>query len=149
MSLITNIETIVNTLYPTYEFILASKQNADDEIFNNDTGYYIILDDTITKDKELQQNANILTYNSFEMWCMQLRDEDDSDETVNTKCLEMELVGDRIMTNIFQLDSVLINNNESFKYKSDKIKNFFISILCGQKITFKVKENQIISYCKE
>ncbi len=150
MSLVTKIETIVNTLYPDYTFMLATPSNADATITNLEKTEVpvVILEVPFDKPKSYKQNANLITTNDITLWFMQTRARDNTDVEINTKIEAMELVGDRVMNNILQEDIIMIDNGEDFNYTSRQVWNFFISVLCGVKITMKVKEQQIISYCQ-
>ena len=147
MSIKSNIETLAGLLYPSYTFIFASKLNSDaavQDLLDSDIPV-IVLDNRIPKDKRIRLSTNITSTDNIELYALKKRQDDDSDETINTYIEEMELVCDRFAINISKLDNIELSEGEEQQYRVLPIFQFYISGLCGSKLIMKAKERQVIS----
>lgn len=148
MSLVSNITTIVNTLYPDSQFVLSSKFNAniDSYLVEIDKLPIIILDNELSKQVEIKKNNNIIKDTKILISIFFLDSVDNTDAQSQVLQEQAELIADRIANNIYQLENVRPNGNQ--KYKITPLFHFFSSNMTGVALEMNVNYNQIINICK-
>jgi hypothetical protein len=154
MSLVTDIQTIVNTLYPSATFTFASEFNANKESYSTaESGFpLIILDNTLPKRNIINPNANITKPTRIKMLFLTKHTDknnvNQTDTEMNSLVEAMEVIADRVFINIYQLDSIRRNANEISEYQINPRFRVFNTILTGVEGIANWKENKIINWCK-
>lgn len=149
MSLVTEIQTIVNRLYPDATFKLASEFNAAmaTSAIKTDELPFVVLDNTIKKNNRIEKNASINKRTALKMYFVNKVNSDISDPSQNTVIEAMELMADRVFLNIYRLDSVRNGFNEVREYSTEPVFKIFADKLSGVIATATCKVNTIISWC--
>ena len=152
MSLVSDIENIVNTLYPLSTFVLSSRFKASRNSFDlNKTSYpLIVLDNEITKTASIQKNNNLLKDSQILLSVLDKKpkEEFETDVIINEIQAVAEIMADKIMVNIYQLDAIRLSGGSNQTYKITPLFNEYITNLCGVVIDASVKYNSTISFCK-
>jgi len=154
MSLVTNISTIVSTLYPDATFQLMSNLKANKESFTLESSElpFIVLDNTLVKRKQIQQNANTLTNTALRMLFLNKHSDKSNihqtDTEMNTIVEAMEVVADNVMINILLLDQIRTASGEVPEYTITPQFRIFTSVLSGVEAVATWKENQTTRWCK-
>jgi hypothetical protein len=154
MSLITDIQNIVNTKFPNATFILSSWFKANRESYNMETittlQPLIVLNNELKKEKEIQQNANILSDTNVIIRVLSKGGDEvyTSDVDMNTDIEILENIADQIANNIYQLESIRLTGTTNQKYSIIPIFKAWNSVLIGVELDMRVKENQIRNWCK-
>ena len=121
MSLTSDIATIVNTKFPDATYALNSWFKANLKSYNIEemtiAKPLIILNNELPKNKEIQPNVNILAETRVMMWFL-VKGGDGvytTDAAMNTDIELLEVMADKVYNNIFQLPTIRLKGNESFK----------------------------------
>ncbi len=154
MSLVTDIQTIVNTLYPDATFRVMSDFHANAE--STKLGFnefpLISLDNMFKKRVQINPNANLSKRTPLKMWFLTKSITKQNvyltDLELEALYISMELHADRVFNNIYQLDSIRINQNEISEYETERKSKVFAPVLSGVLATANWKENNIVSWCK-
>ena len=153
MSLTTDIATIVNNRFPNATYALNSWFKANLKSYNIEEmtidNPLIILNNELSKGKEIQPNVNILAETKVVMWFL-VKGGDGvytTDKAMNTDIELLEVMADQIYNNIFQLPVIRLKNNESFRYTVTPKFKIWNSVLVGVEAEARVKENQIRNFC--
>lgn len=151
MSIATSIESIVNSLYPDATYALSSEFRANVKSYNlseiTTTKPLIILNNEQPREKEIQVNANVLSNTRILMYFLTKSDIYTNDNDLNTALDDLEIIADRVMLNIYQLDDVRLKNNELQQYRLTPRFRVWSSILSGWEAEARFKENQIRNWC--
>lgn len=154
MSLTSDIETIVTTLYPDSNYILSSWFKANLASYNLDeittTKPLIILSNELKKEKEIQPNVNILANTRVLMWFLTKATDGvyTTDTAMQSDIDKLELIADRVYSNIFQLPIIRLKDSELFRYSTTPKFKIFNAVLIGIEAEARLKDNQIIDICK-
>jgi hypothetical protein len=148
MSLYSEIQTIVNTLYPDSSFILSSKFQANVTAYLSEDAVLplVILDNELSKNVSIQKNNNILKDSKILISFLDLDSTDNTDEQSETIREAMEVMADRVANNIYQLQSVHPIGNQ--KYKITPLFHVFSSNMTGVALEMQVNYNEIVIMCK-
>jgi hypothetical protein len=149
MSLITDIATLVNTLYPSATFILSSKFNANLASFSlTETQLpLIILDNELSKDSTIHKNANVQKDSRIVISVLDLDSAENSDLQSESIRQECEDIADRLAINILRLSEVIPLSNQ--KYKTTPAFHVFSTNLTGVILDMRANENVVINFCTE
>ncbi len=154
MSLTGDIQNIVNSKFPNATYLLSSWFKANRESYDIDiitlSQPLIVLSNELSKDKEIQSNANILSNTNIVMWFL-VKGGDEvytSDIDMNNDIEQLENMADQIANNIYQLDSIRLTGTSLQSYRITQKFKIWNSVLIGVELEMRVKENQIINWCK-
>lgn len=148
MSLITKIENIVTALYPDATFILSSTFKASRKSFDLQNAEYplIVLDNELEKNASIKQNNNVIKETRILISVLEKDSAYNTDAQRNSIVEDMEIIGDRLAVNIYQLEEVRPISEQ--KYKITPAFNVFTSQLSGVIIDIIANENIIVNFCK-
>lgn len=146
MALESDISTIVAEVYPTATYKLASKFRANLESFSVETAAlpFIVLDNEIPKNVDIQKNANVLKETRILIYFL---DKDTPDNTdVQTRAIQtaMELVADKVAWEIYRLEAVRPITKQ--KYKTTPVFHVYNTDLSGVILDMLVNYNEVIVY---
>lgn len=153
MSLTTQIENIVNTLYPDAHYFLRSWMKANKESYDlNEMTIakpLIVLNNEIPKDKEIQDSLNTLAETRIIMWFLAKPDDGvyATDPTMNTLLEQLEPIADRVYNNIFLLDNIRLLEGQKFRYRLTPKFKIWNSALVGWEAEARVRDNQLTNFC--
>jgi len=153
MSLVTDIQTIVNTLYPsaTFKFMSEFHGNLQSHDMTNVSFPLIILDNTLRKRKQIHTNANLTSSTRLVMYFLTKHSDKSNihqtDTEMNTLVENMEQIADEVFIQIYRLEKVRFGQNEIAEYDIDPEFKFMSSVLSGVKAQASWKENQIRNWC--
>lgn len=153
MSLTTEISNIINTKFPgdTKTYLLSSWFKANRKSFDIEEMTLekplIILNNELTKDKEIQKNANTLADTRIIMQFLVKGNVYENDLEMNTDIEALELIASNIMNIIYRSDFIRLKGTELFKYKITPKFKIYNSVLVGVEAEARIKENQLISFC--
>ena len=149
MSLITDIQTIITTLYPDATSILSSRFKANESSFDVETDDLplIILDNELEKEAEIKINNNIQKNTKIIISVLQLDSLDNSDQESEVIRQAMEDIADRLAVNIYQLQAIRPINDTS-RYKTTPMFHVFSTNLTGVALEMRANYNEIVSFCK-
>ena len=151
MSLTTEIATIVNTKFPDATYLLSSWMKANRKSFDFDTMTLaeplIVLNNELTKDKEIQQNVNVLANTKINMLFLVKGSVYSTDVEMNTAIEALELMADQVFNNIYQLSQTRLKGSELLSYKITPKFKIWNSVLVGVEAEGRFKENQVINFC--
>jgi hypothetical protein len=147
MSLVTDIASIITTLYPDATYILSSKFQANQASFAVETTALplIILDNELIKEAEIKINNNILKDTRIVISVLNLDTPNNTDlqsEAIREAC---EIIADRIAVNIYQLTPVLPATRQ--KYKLTPAFHVYNTDLTGVILDMKIMYNEVILFC--
>jgi len=150
MSLVSDIRSIVTTMYPDATFALASEFKAaiTTSAIKADKLPFIVLDNTIKKNNRIEKNASVNKRSTIKMFFVNKVSSDISDDSQNDIVEAMELIADKVFLKIYQLDSVRTGFNEVQEYTTETVFKIFADILSGVVATARYRENQVIPYCE-
>ena len=117
MSLFTQIQIIVEGLYPDATFMLASAFEGNYESLNIDPADLplIILDDMLSKDCEVKQSNNVQKDTTILINCFNQGSPENTTLERNTIYDAMEDIADVIGVNVYQLAEVIPLANQRYK----------------------------------
>lgn len=146
MSLITDIEEIITTLYPDSLFVTANHFNANYESYlaTLDQLPIIVFDNELPKNSTIQNNNNVIKDTKVIITILDLDDLDNNDEQSRSIQVATEDIADRIAVNIFQKIPVRPNGNQA--YKLVPVFHAFSSNLTGTILEMQVRYNTIINF---
>ena len=147
MSLLSSIQSIVSTVYPTYTFMFASEFNANRESFDLENAEFplIILNNLLENEEEMQENANVLSKETVNFLAFN-RDSFDSTDTQSNVIVDaMKVVSRRIMSNIYQLDAVRLKEGEKLRWNFTPIikgyNGIYTGVLCRSNVQYNINES--------
>ena len=116
MSLITDISTIVSTLYPASTYILSNKFNANLASFNVAATALplIILDNELMRNNEIKANNNVVKTHRIIISVFKLDNTNNTDTQSNTIFEQCEVIADHIAANIYLKLPVIPNPRQQY-----------------------------------
>lgn len=149
MSLVSDITTICNTLYPNSSFILASQFKANVEVFDLENSNFpvIILDNELSTDEEIQPNAHILSRNKIVMTFLNKDDFDTTDAQSEAIVEVMRLYARRVFVNIYKLSKIRLKKGTLQKFKLTPVFKVSNSILSGVIGVMEASEDLTVNWC--
>ena len=147
MSLITDISTIVNELYPDATFTLSSKFSANVQAFLAGVTDFplIILDNELPREGSIQKNNNVLKDSRILISFLSLDSVENTDSQSEDIRVSMEVYADRVAARLYQeLPIRLTGNNQ--KYKVTPMFHVFTSNLTGVALEISVNYNSIVNF---
>lgn len=147
MSLVTDIGTIVSTLYPTATYILSSKFQANLKSFSlaSTALPLIILDNELSKDVEIKQNNNIQKDSRIVISFLSLDHTGNTDAQSNSIVESMEAYADRVAVQIYQLLPVRLTKGNQ-KYTITPIFHAFSTNLTGVALEMRANYNTTVNF---
>lgn len=149
MSLNTQIQTIVETLYPdaTYELSSRFQGNIDSYSLESSELPLTILDNELSKDNEIQINNNVLKNHRVLISILKLDDPNNTiaqSEAIRAEC---EGYADAIAVKIYQLEEVRLKPVSSRqKYKVTPLFHVFNTDLSGVALEMFVNYNTVVNF---
>ena len=149
MSLITDIQGIITTLYPDATNILSSRFKANVASFDIESAELplIIIDNELVKDVEIKINSNVQKGTRIVISVLQLDSLDNTDQQSETIRQAMEVIADRIAVNIYQLVAIRPIGDRQ-KYKLTPAFHVFNTNLTGVILDMVANYNEVVSFCK-
>jgi hypothetical protein len=131
MSLITQITTVINTLYPNVTVILSSKFSANIQSFSLPAGSLpvAIIDNEQPNNSEIKKNNNLQRDTQIKITILDQDSKENTDAQSQALCDAAMAMADRIAANIFQIDEIRPKDNQ--QYKITPAFHFFVSDLTG------------------
>lgn len=133
MSIQSDIQSIITTLYPDATYMLASRfrYSVESQEIENTEFPLIVLNNELTTDKEIQENRNTLSKYRIQLTVLKKDDEFNNDEETDAIRQQCEDILDRIMMNIYDLDAIRVRNGQDLKYRVIPIIKATPNILSG------------------
>lgn len=149
MSLVSDITSICNTLYPTASFILASQLKSNLEAYSLETSEFplIILDNELPSDEEIQENAHILANHKIVLTFLQKDEFDATDVNSETIVEQMRGYARRVFVNLYKLSKIRLKTGKLQRYKLTPVFKVSNSILTGVIGTIELSEDIIVNWC--
>lgn len=148
MSLITDISTILNELYPDSTRILSSKFAAG--VASNLTQLtqfpLIITDNELTREGSIQKNNNVLKDSKVLINFLDLDSVNNTDTQSEDIRARMEAMADVVAAKIYQLETVRVQGGNNQKYKTTPMFHVFSSNLTGVALEMQVNYNEIVAF---
>jgi len=146
LSLITDIKSIIATLYPDATLILSSKFKANLTSFNIDAADLplVVIDNEQPKDSDIKKNNNVHKDTRIIISFLYLDSKENSDEQTNTLIEQAEAMADRVAVNIYQLLTVRPEGNQA--YKITPMFHVFSTDLSGVALEIRVNYQQIVRF---
>lgn len=131
MSVVSQLETISNTLYPDATFMLASKFKASRSSFDIDSVDYplILVDNEIRKNNSIRSNNNITKRTRIVLSVLDRMDIYSTSTEIQTKQDAMELIADKIIVNMYQQTNINPEGNQD--YTTDPVFHHLVTNLVG------------------
>lgn len=152
MSLTSDVKTLIKTKFPNATVILSSWFKANLASYDLETMTIaeplIVINNEIRKDKEIQENFNILSDSELIIWCLVKGDVYDSDDAMNTDIEALEVIADQIYSIINQASQYRLKGTDLFKFTITPKFKIWNSVLNGVEAKGRVKENQVRNICK-
>ncbi len=148
MSLVTKIQTIITTLYPSATNILSSKFNANVQSFNLESTELpvIVIDNELSKDAEIKKNLNVQKDSRLLISFLNLDSVDNTDAQSEVIIEAMEVMADKVAVNIYQLPEIIpVTGNQ--KYRLTPAFHIWSTNLTGVILEMKVNENIVVDFC--
>lgn len=149
MSLNSQIQTIVETLYPTATYELSSRfqGNIDSYSLESSELPLIILDNELSKDNEIQINNNVLKNHRVLISVLKLDDPNNTIAQTEALRAACEIIADAIAVKIYQLEEVRLKPVSSRqKYKTTPLFHVFNTDLSGVDLEMFVNYNTIVNF---
>lgn len=149
MSLVADIQTICNNLYPSATFILASQLKAGLEAYSKTLSQFpiIILDNELSSDEEIQPNAMIKADHRIILTFLQKDEFDATDANSETIVEQMRGYARRVFVNLYQLSKIRLKTGKLQRYKLTPVFKISNSILTGVIGTIDLSEDIVINWC--
>lgn len=149
MAIEDSIRTISGTLYPDSRYMLSSYFNANGTAILEDCEKFpiIILDNELSKKKEIKKNINIGENTRIRIYILTPDTPDNTGDQTNTIRQETELMADRLAVNIYQLPEVFPEENQ--KYETKPLFHVMGSDLTGTQLDINAIVNKTINFCTE
>lgn len=146
MSLITDIQSIITTLFPDATQVLSSNFQANVTSFELPTEFetFIIIDNELSKDPEIKPNNNIIKDSRILISVLKLDSLENTDLQSETLRSVTELIADRIAVNIYQKLPVRPNGNQ--RYRTYPLFHVFQSNMTGTALEMRVLYNEVITF---
>lgn len=146
MSLITDVATIVNGLYPDATYLLSSKFRANYQSYLTAPESFplIVLNNELTKDNEIKINNNVIKITRIVIMILALDNTDNTDVQSEVIRSTMEVIADRIAANIYQLTEVRPTGRQRYKVTPEF--HVFNSNLTGVTLDMSVNYNEIVNF---
>lgn len=144
--MITDISTIVTTLYPTATYILSSKFNANLKSFSvaSTALPLIILDNELSKQNEIKANDNVIKTHRIVISILNKDDMDNSDLQTNAIVEACETIADIIAAQIYQLVTVRPATRQ--QYRITPMFHAFSTNLSGVALEMQVNYNSTVDF---
>lgn len=148
MSLSSDIQTIVNNLYPDATFSILSNFRSNEESFYTETSAlpFIVLYNEIVKNNEIKINNNVMKNHKLLILFLNLDDINNTDTQSQAIIDAMEGYADRVAVKIYQLEQVRLNPGARQKYKTTPLFRQFSSSLSGVALEMLVNYNTIVNF---
>lgn len=149
MSLVSDITTICNNLYPSATFILASQLKAGLEAYSKTLSQFpiIILDNELPSDEEIQPNAMIKADHRIVLTFLQKDEFDATDADSETIVEQMRGYARRVFVNLYQLAKIRLKTGKLQRYKLTPVFKISNSILTGVIGTIDLSEDIVTNWC--
>lgn len=146
MSLIQDIKTISQNLYPDATYRLLSEFNTNEDIFFLESSELpiIVLNNKIIKNAEIKQNNNVIKDTRIQMYILKQDLDDYTDDQSEELRAACEVIADRIAVNIYQLLPVRPTGNQ--RYTVDPEFNAFASDLTGVTLNMNINYNEVVNF---
>ena len=147
MDLVSDIQTIITTLYPDATQILSSKFQANVTAFLTELTELplIIIDNELSKDADIKKNNNVQKDSKILITFLNLDEAGNTDVQSDVIRSSMEAMADRVAVRIYQLIPCrLISGNQ--KYKLTPMFHVFSSNLTGVALEMQCNYNQIVNF---
>jgi len=152
MSLATQIESIINTLYPAATFMFSSEINAKKEVSQNGqalpsgiTYPFIVYDNYLSSTSKIKENANILSKEKIVITVLNIDDRESTDSQSQVVVDAMKVIAERIMINIWRLDEI---REEDPQFLISPVIRQWSNTLSGVVAFANWDYNKIINWCK-
>ena len=147
MNLVSDIQTIITTLYPDATQILSSKFQANVTAFLTELTELplIIIDNELSKVADIKKNNNVQKDSKILITFLNLDEAGNTDVQSDAIRSSMEAMADRVAVRIYQLIPCrLISGNQ--KYKLTPMFHVFSSNLTGVALEMQCNYNQIVNF---
>lgn len=153
MSLNSNIQTIVNTLYPSATFKFISDFHINQEAHKLEISSFplIVLDNDINETNVINPNSNILANTLIRMYFLTkssaMSNVHLTETQTNVLIESMKTIAREVYGQIYLLDKVRLGNNELGEFRMRPAFKRFSEELSGIVAEATWKENVIINWC--
>lgn len=146
MSVISQVNSLAASIFPSATVMLASKFRASRDTFDLAAIDYplIFIDNETNKNVSIQKNNNILKDERVLVSFLDRIDVFSQDSAILTKQDTLELMADQLMANVYQQTNIRNKANQS--YTILPVFNTFVTGLCGVLLTITFTNNITIDF---
>lgn len=154
MSIVNEIQTLVNNIYPdaTFKFTSEFKINPEGHKLDDDNLPLIVLNNEINKTEDIMESYNIMSTAAIKIdFLTKHSDKSDvhaTESEINELVESMEVYARRIALALSRNDKIEFNQGESARYTLNPVIRRYSSVLSGCTLTINWKYQIISNACQ-